>query len=951
MKSKNYKDIYTIGKDIGEGGFAKVYEATHKEKNEKKALKIIDKNKIREQLKKSFFREPTDIDMKPYNEGFYNEIKNMQIMEGDDKENINTVKFYEYFDTKDEFIIVMELCQENLLNYLAKKQLNLNPEEIYEILSQLNYSFRMMQARKLVHRDLKLENILVKYEKDDKKSFTFKLTDYGVSRILLSLTKVLNTQVGTLEFKAPELLEENPEYNQEIDLWSLGVIIYVLTFRARPFEGQSEKILLNSIMTSKLKVASDEYLNDLINKLLVQDKTKRLDWKNYFNHPFFVKRNFRTYYDINDKLGEGGFGIVYSISHKKTKQKRAIKIIDKEKLSSYYRSCHFSEPTEEDLKPYFDGLSREIENMVIIEGDNKENKNTVKFYEYFNIDDEFCIVMELCDTNLGNILIERNKPCNVQEIYDILNQLNQAFKVMSSKRIVHRDLKLDNILVKFDKTDKKKYTLKLTDYGASKQLLSMTSQLSTKIGTCNYMAPEVINGDLYDEKCDLWSLGIIIFNIFFKRFPYVGNNGGAVKNNIDSLGSDAIAKTGNNILDDLIDKLLTVNPKNRISWKEYFEHPFFKKGIREIIGVSKNNQITINLLVKSTDKKDNKFKKIYFLENDFYLTNNVEMKFDEENEEIKKLDKTNTKLYINNKEQEFKKYFIPKEEGQYEIKITFKNKMKDCSFMFRNCQNIIKIDLSSFDSSNVTSMKYMFGRCIHLENINLKNLNPENVKDMSYMFNKCKNLKKIDFPSSFTTNNVVNMSAMFHNCDNLSEINFNSSFNTQKVTNMKMMFGKCGALKKLNLKNFNTENVEDMCYMFDKCYNLEDISIDLPLFKTSKVTSMGHMFFECYKLKAINLSSFTGERIKLVSYMFNDCAEIRNIDLSKFSIDEGVETSFIFKGCNNLENLDLSSFKFRNEEKTKNMLYGLSNIKKIKVSKSFIFCLSLLESSPLLLLS
>ena len=941
MKSNNYEDFYKIGVKLGEGGFAQVFEAIHKETKEKRALKIIDKNKIKEHIKKTILGEPSEKEMKPYIDGFYNEIKNMQMMEGEDKENINTVKYYEFFDTKDEFIIVMECCDDNLMNIFVKKKFSFDSEKIYEILSQLNYSFRMMVARKLVHRDLKLENILVKYENKDKnkEQYTLKLTDYGVSKVLLSLTKIFITQVGTLNFMAPEILQKNPSYNQEIDLWSLGIIIYILFFKDYPFKGNNEQDLLNSINTTELKTTTnDADLDDLINKLLIIDKTKRLDWKKYFEHPFFVKRDFRKYYEIdekNDKLGEGGFGAVYRITHKKTRQKRAIKVIDKGKIKSNYKALHFSEPSDEDLKPYFDGLSREIENMVIIEGDNKENKNTVKFYEYFETDDEFCIVMELCDTNLSNLLAKRKSPYNCQEIFEILSQLNKAFKVMVSKKIVHRDLKLDNILVKFDKTDNKKYTLKLTDYGASKRLVTMAKRFSTTVGTCNYMAPEILNETLYNEKCDLWSLGIIIFNLFFKRFPYDGSNASAVKTNIDSLRINAITKTGNNILDDLIKRLLIIDQNERISWDEYFEHNFFKQRINEIIEANEGGQIILKLKVRKIDKKDNNFKKIYFLENDYYLINNKEMKFDEENDEIKNLDKTNTKLYINQKEHEFQKYFIPNEEGIYEIKLIFKNKMKDCSYMFRNCQNIIFIDLSSFDSSNATSMKYMFGRCMNLKEIDLKNLNTENVKDMSYMFNKNKQLKKIDFPSSFNTKNVIYMNAMFHNCDNLSEVNFNSSFTTQKVVNMKMMFGKCDGLEKVNLENFNTENVEDMSFMFDKCHNLETILLS-DNFKTKKVVSMGHMFSECYKIKVINLSSFTSEKINLISYMFSDCKEIRKIDLSKFFNNDEVDMTFMFKGCNNLENLDLSSLKIINDEKTKNMFDGLTNIQKIKVSKDSI---------------
>ena len=927
MESKNYKDLYILGNKLGEGGFGTAYKAVIKNSNKQRALKITDKNKIRENLKKSLFREPTDDDMKEYNDGFYNEITNMQMMEGDDKENINTVKFYEYYDTDDEFVIVMELCHDNLMNIFIKRKNPFNDEEIYEILSQLNYSFRMMVAKKLIHRDLKLDNILIKYENEEKTKFTLKLTDYGTSKEMLTLTQKFNTKIGTCNFMAPEVLKSNPAYNQECDLWSLGIIIYILAFKKYPYNGNNNGEVLNLINSSgqkNLQTATNKDLDDLIKKLLNTDPSKRLNWKNYFNHPFFVNRDFKKYYDIDKSLGEGGYGKVYSVTHKKNNQKRAIKIIDKKKIREDYQRENIMEPTDEDLRPYIEGLTREIENMVIVEGENRENKNTVKFYEYFETKDEFGIVMELCDDNLFNVLIKRKYPYNAQEIKDIFIQLNKTFQIMINKKLIHRDLKLENILIK--KKDKETI-LKLTDYGASKQLLTLTKKFSTKIGTRNYMAPEVLNGNNYNAECDLWSIGIMMYILFFKKFPYVGETETAVKNNIDNFGKKIINKTNNAYLDDLINKLLIKDPKERITWDQYFKHDFFTKEIIE-------NQVIINLEIGSFDKKDNKFNKIYFLENDFYLLNNKEIKFDEGNEELKNLNETNTKLFINGKQQDFKKYFIPEKEGNYEVKIIFTKKLKDCSYMFRNCNNITSIDLSSFDSSDVTNMYYMFGKCHYLKDINLKNLNTQNVKDMSYMFNKCRNLQKINFPQSFNTQEVTKMNSMFHNCDQLSDITFGPSFKTNKVTHMQIMFGKCSLLKNLDLRNFNTEKVKDMNYMFDQCINLEEIKIDPTKFITSQVDQMGHMFNKCEKLKKIDLSSFIGGKITMSSYMFANCKEMNEINLSHFNVNEETIMNNMFNDCSKLQYLDLSSFKISNNDNTKQMFDNLTSIKKIKVSEN-----------------
>ena len=213
--------------------------------------------------------------------------------------------------------------------------------------------------------------------------------------------------------------------------------------------------------------------------------------------------------------------------------------------------------------------------MKIIEGKNKENKNTVKFYEYNEKD--FSIVMELCDENLTNFNIKKKQAFQIKEIYELLTQLNNTFKIMNDNRIAHRDLKPDNILIKYENKEKTKYTYKISDYGISKQLISLSRQFSTNAGTLKYMAPEILKGEKFETKCDLWSLGVIIYSLLFKRFPYNGVTDLAIINQIKADGQNSLQKTNNRDMDDLIKRLLTEDPKNRISWNDYFNHSFFKK--------------------------------------------------------------------------------------------------------------------------------------------------------------------------------------------------------------------------------------------------------------------------------------------------------------------------------------------------------------------------------------
>ena len=149
--------------------------------------------------------------------------------------------------------------------------------------------------------------------------------------------------------------------------------------------------------------------------------------------------------------------------------------------------------------------------------------------------------MELCDDNLENFL-QKKKRFTQDEIYKIMIQLNKTFKIMFKNQIVHRDLKLENILVKYINKEKSDYIVKLTDYGVSKQV-STTQICKTLAGTCLTMAPEVLEGDgeNYDSsKCDLWSIGVIIYRLFFNDYPYKGKTEYALIKTIKNLGLNSL---------------------------------------------------------------------------------------------------------------------------------------------------------------------------------------------------------------------------------------------------------------------------------------------------------------------------------------------------------------------------------------------------------------------------
>ena len=174
-----------------------------------------------------------------------------------------------------------------------------------------------------------------------------------------------------------------------------------------------------------------------------------------------------------------------------------------------------------------------------------------------------------------------NASLNLDLIKEIFNGLNKVFKAMQNKKIIHRDLKLKNLLVKYIDNERQKFIVKLSDYGISRKMLSMSKKCSTYAGTIITMAPEILAGEEYDNKCDLWSLGVIIYQLFFKEYPYKADMQLAIYNKIKNYGKKILKRTKYENLDNLIDSLLIRDPNKRINYEEYFNHSFFKENLNK----------------------------------------------------------------------------------------------------------------------------------------------------------------------------------------------------------------------------------------------------------------------------------------------------------------------------------------------------------------------------------
>ena len=172
------------------------------------------------------------------------------------------------------------------------------------------------------------------------------------------------------------------------------------------------------------------------------------------------------------------------------------------------------------------------------------------------------------------------------------------------------------------------------------------------------------------------------------------------------------------------------------------------------------------------------------------------------------------------------------------------------SYMFDGCFSLTSLDLSGFDTSQVTDMTNMFFGCFSLTSLDLSGFDTSQVTNMASMFSGCSSLTSLDL-SGFDTSQVTDMYGMFSGCSDLTSLDL-SGFDTSQVTDMNSMFGGCSSLTSLDLSGFDTLQVTDMTNMFFGCSSLT--SLDLSGFDTSKVTNIDIMFYDCSSLRLIAVS-------------------------------------------------------------------------------------------------
>ena len=281
-------------------------------------------------------------------------------------------------------------------------------------------------------------------------------------------------------------------------------------------------------------------------------------------------------------LGEGKYSSVYKVENRLTDDICAMKVIKKTS------SCT---PKEE----------KEILNEINVLR-TMDHPGVLKIFEFYSNNQNYSIVTELCPGGELFQQIVDKAPFNEKYTAYVMYQIFSAINYCHQMNIIHRDLKPENILI-VGKGKGGLPIIKICDFGTSK-IFEKGAVQRRLVGSPYYIAPEVLKKQ-YNEKCDIWSCGVIMYILLSARPPFAGEDDNEIMENVSlgeyDLQSSPFNKLSKNALD-LIQKLLTLDINQRISAEQALNHPWFKEYKSQELFNKINNRNTIKKLIENLKK-------------------------------------------------------------------------------------------------------------------------------------------------------------------------------------------------------------------------------------------------------------------------------------------------------------------------------------------------------------
>mmetsp|Transcript_28789 Transcript_28789/g.45341 ORF Transcript_28789/g.45341 Transcript_28789/m.45341 type:complete len:712 (+) Transcript_28789:186-2321(+) len=618
---------YTLKKKLMSGSYGTVFAGLHNLSSKEFAIKVVDRSKLSSKDDKAQLLEVAIL--RSLNPNSFNQ-------NGQDESYVHDngiINIVDFYPSPKTYHIVMELARGgDVFDRLAKRKVY-TEKNARDLAFRMLQSINFLHERGIAHRDIKPENLLLMHEESDT---SLKLADFGFARrfSLDDPDTSMKTKCGTPSFVPPELVLGVP-YGPKCDIWSCGCTLFMLLSGRAPFNARNggknamfrkiragdfvfyedmwagislnaRKLVLSMMQVDpKARVSAEEALqSDWINtaesdlRSSVLENTLReiisfnarrklkgaMNAVRYATTPKFwdisttaiwresefdsdrsmqgscenQKENtlldasdpptFDKFYKLDEKLQLGRCCVVWSGESKETDKTYAIKVVNRTMM----------DPTEDET------VLNEVSLMKSL-----RHPNVVKLFDFFETPERFYIVMQKCN---GDVLdrVASLKRYTEKEARQLAAGLIEGVKYLHERKIAHRDLKPQNLLLE---TSDDNTFVKICDFGFAKRV-HVPQSLTTLCGSKHYVAPELLKNHPYDESCDMWSVGVIIYFLLAGHLPFNKRHQQELFQ-IIRLGKFSFdAKYWAGISDEameLIEKLLEVDPASRATASDALE--------------------------------------------------------------------------------------------------------------------------------------------------------------------------------------------------------------------------------------------------------------------------------------------------------------------------------------------------------------------------------------------
>ncbi|XP_072277551.1 ribosomal protein S6 kinase alpha-1 isoform X2 [Pyxicephalus adspersus] len=613
---------FVLMKVLGQGSFGKVFlvrKLTPPDNNQLYAMKVLKKAtlKVRDRVRTKMERDILADVHHPF-----------------------IVRLHYAFQTEGKLYLILDFLRGGDLFTRLSKEVMFTEEDVKFYLAELALGLDHLHSLGIIYRDLKPENILLDEEGH------IKLTDFGLSKESIDHEKKAYSFCGTVEYMAPEVVNRQG-HSHSADWWSYGVLMFEMLTGSLPFQGKDRKETMTLILKAKLGMPQflSSEAQGLLRALFKRNPANRLgsgidgaeeikrhpffstiDWNKLYRReispPFkpavtqpddtyyfdteFTSRTpkdspgippsagahqlfrgfsfvaptfsgedrssstspllsvpkilsktaaFTDVYTLRETIGVGSYSVCKRCVHKGTNMEYAVKIIDKSKR----------DPSEE----------------IEILRRYGQHPNVITLKDVYEEGNSVYVVTELMRG--GELLdrILRQKFFSEREACAVLLTICKTVEYLHSQGVVHRDLKPSNILYVDESGNPE--SIRICDFGFAKQLRAENGLLMTPCYTANFVAPEVLKRQGYDEGCDIWSLGILLYTMLAGYTPFANGPEDTPDEILLRIGSGKFTLKGGNwntvseSAKDLVSRMLHVDPHRRLTARQVLQHEWITK--------------------------------------------------------------------------------------------------------------------------------------------------------------------------------------------------------------------------------------------------------------------------------------------------------------------------------------------------------------------------------------